>query len=169
MEGAGAVINSIRGTLLAGALLCALFWVPAQFVASGVMIEVANALLFGTSISAAVVWSWTAVQAGRRGIANARELFILGLFLGQAVLAARGLWSLAFRNLGQPAWMLDSATFGFMSYLLAISSALYIFAPGVASGEVPPKNWVGLIVAAAIGAAVFGFVLGAHLRPSVAP
>lgn len=132
------------------------------------MLEASSVLVLIGGVAIILSWGPSFVYGVLNGARIGSWQLPVAIVLTWVGTSERHIWSVAWRFTGQPEWMLHSHFVGQANWLIFLSSALYIVAPGNETGQVPVKNWYVLLVA--VGAAMFaaGAVITALvLRPDL--
>jgi len=141
----------------------ALYWLLGLVTPPDVLVEIILGLLFGIALAIVATWTPAAWRSFRRGASEGEWQLIIAVSLTWFAIAARVGWSIAWRWMGQPPWMVDHPLFGFILWVGMLSGMLYITAPGTTGGDMPRHNWAWLIAAITVGALTSGLVIGSLL------
>lgn len=127
------------------------------------IIEFAN--YTGLTLSAIVFALWVpyAAHAARAGNGSgAAALLVAIALIALGIVGGLG-WSIGWRWVDRPAWMLDSPVVAYTRLLLCGGLALAIVSPGMRGDELPVKH-VGLV---AVGCLLAGILLGFGISAAV--
>ena len=78
---------------------------------------------------------------------------ILGIFLSWFGSTYQGVFSLAWRYLGQPAWLVNSDIVSYPLFLICIAAVIHVAVPAVIQGRLPTAK--GIRIGVMVGLAVF--------------
>lgn len=114
------------------------------------------AILF---VAVVLAWSW-APAAGRafRSGGTGGAAIVMSLWLAWTALVVQRLWVIAVRWNGRPDWMIESPINGYVGVLIFIAGAYAIVAP-VTVDDVPRREIVHMVIAAAMGGLAVGVAL----------
>lgn len=88
----------------------------------------------------------------------------LGIFCSWFSIVVIRAWSISWRYLGKPEWLLESDIVTYALYLQLCAAVFHLAAPGAIGDRVPPRRWIniGIAVAVLIFAALgFGYMFDA--------
>jgi hypothetical protein len=90
------------------------------------------------------------------------DILALGIFCGGFSIVVIRTWSMVWRILGKPEWLLESDIVSYALFTSVIAAVFHLAAPGGLNDRVPPKRWIniGISIAALVFAGlVLAFVL----------
>lgn len=133
--------------------LSAFLFVAAVTKAPGLIVFI-NAALFSASAGICCAYAYPTYLAffGPRTYLDRADLLSIGIFFSwAAVFMTRG-WSIAWRYLGKPDWLLESDILSFALATQLYAAGFHLAAPNVVRGEIPKPRWVrvGIFVAVVI-------------------
>ncbi|QXV73579.1 hypothetical protein [Rhizobium phage RHph_X2_30] len=138
-----------------------LFWILNAILGREIMIELASSLLLGACCSVMIRWAGAAYSSVRSGGKEGENLLALAIFsLGASIFFHRS-WANLVRWSDRPEWMLESPVAAFAVWIMAVSMAMIILAPGTVRGVVPLRNLLWLFASGCIGSLVAGIMIGA--------
>lgn len=147
-------------------VLFLVFLVVAWWIPNGPLMEISHSIRLAISLAVVVAYTPICLQAVKlRRIDRVHQLS-LGIWMGWFSAFLMGVWSLAWRMSGKPAWMTESDLNAFFLAMSTMGATLHITAPGAIDGIIPRKNWIMLGIAFAAGALFATLVIG--FQPSVA-
>jgi hypothetical protein len=140
-----------------------LYWPVVYFVPPRILLELINGIVAALSMGLVVAYApgiWTLTRRMPYKMSGG-DMLVFGITLVQISLAALFAWGWWYRYLDQPAWMIDHAFRGWMTYLLMLGSILHLLASdvGVVNNAIPERGWVHLGLATFIGLAIGTVVL----------
>lgn len=135
------------------AVALAIFWLawlafPFQFI-----MQILNALVLCVSISVVITYSPAWVQTLNKERLNGADALSLGIGGTWCAEIGQRLWSIIWRGLDQPEWMLTTSLLPLLLTLSFMGGVLHLTAPGAVDGIVPRRNWI--ILGVTLGAAAF--------------
>lgn len=139
------------------------FWIVYGVLGHEATVEIASGLVFGADIMLALTWAAAAYYAVRHGAKSGEGILALGLFWVCSFGAIQRFWTIVFRWLDRPDWMLDHWSNPLAVWSIFWGLIIIMLAPGTQQGNVPARNQVQVILAVFIGALVAGITIGLSL------
>lgn len=129
------------------------FAVIALSTNASTLISVFNAALFAVAIGVCLAYGPPVFDSvlGSRYLDRADWLG-LGIFCSWfSIVVMRG-WSIVWRAVGKPEWLLESDIVTYALYLQLFAAVFHLAAPGALGDRVPPRHWIniGIVVAVLI-------------------
>jgi len=141
------------------------FWLPAPFLGPKAMAEAASGIALAVFTAVAGTWFVGFIAGLRDRPAQGKWQLVVSIFGVAAFLAMIRLWSIAWRWMDYPEWMVNSYVQAFLVWGLAVFGVLQLISPGNETGVVPRKNLWVTTIAVAVGAAVAGFMVARYVVP----
>lgn len=127
-----------------------IFGIIALLTPATAFITVLNAALVALSIGVCLAYGppVAAVLIGTRRMDRADWLGI-GIFCSWFAVVVNRTWSIVWRYMGRPDWLLESDIVSYALWLSACAAVFHLAAPGAIGELVPPRRWIniGILVA----------------------
>jgi len=95
------------------------------------------------------------------------DILALGIFCGGFSIVIIRTWSMIWRIMGKPEWLLESDIVSYALFTSVIAAVLHLAAPGGLNDRVPPRRWISIGISVAI--LVFaGLVLAFMMQAPIA-
>ena len=128
----------------------AAFCLIATLTSTTAFISVLNSALVAMAIGVCIAYwpSIAAVLMGTRPLDRADWLG-LGIFCAWFGTFVNRSWSIVWRYLGRPEWLLESDIVSYALWLGMCAAVFHLAAPGAIDEQVPPRRWIniGILVA----------------------
>lgn len=135
------------------AAVLAAFWVVQAVVPPKMLMQVLNALVLCVSISVVCTYAPAWLQTLGKPRLSGPDALSLGIGGTWCAEIGQRIWSIVWRGLNQPDWMVSTPVLPLLLTLVFMGGVLHLTAPGAVDGVVPRRNWI--ILGITIGAAVF--------------
>lgn len=136
------------------------------FTTFDVMTELASGLVLGLAPVVAVSWLTSAIKAIKEGKEGYNYLNF-AIFVLAVGMTYQRIWGNALRWFERPDWMLSSALSPLAPWTLFFGLVFLIVAPETTDDLVPNRNWIILVSAIALGAAISGITVGFLLGQNI--
>lgn len=135
------------------ALLMTAFWTVHYLVPFKPLMQSLNALVLCVSISVVLTYAPAWAQTLAKPRLDGGDALSLGIGCTWCSDIGFRLWSIAWRGLDNPEWMLTTAILPLLLTVNFMGGVLHLTAPGAVDGVVPRRNWI--ILGITVGAAFF--------------
>ena len=151
-------LSSPRARLLTAPIFLAivawhLLWGSAALVIDPTpLIELMNGLVLAVACGVVVAYLPLMREAVFEPRPASAQILTAGIWLAWLAVLENRLWSIAWRSLGQPEWLLDT---DFTTHFIALSMLAGLFhlaGPEAINGRVPSREWIRLGVIVGSGA-----------------
>jgi len=113
--------------------------------------NLASILPFGAASIIVVTWATAAYQAVRYNSREGAGILVFGVFLTALGIVENRAYTLVYRWLDRPEWLLTSVLNPLGPWMIFWGLAIILLAPGTVRGNVPWTNIVYIVVAAFLG------------------
>lgn len=141
------------------------FGVIALATSATIMISVLNAALFAVAIGVCFAYGPPVLNTLVSGRTMDRADWLgIGIFCSWFSIVIIRAWSIIWRYLGKPEWLLESDIVSYALYLQLCAAVFHLAAPGAIGNRVPPRRWINIGVAVAVfifAALVLGYMFDA--------
>lgn len=128
-----------------------IFAVIAILTNASVLITVFNAALFAIAIGVCLAYGppVAAILLSQRTMDRADWLGVSIFCSWFSIVVIRG-WSIAWRWLGKPEWLLESDIVTYALYMQLCAAIFHLAAPGALGDRVPPRRWINIGIGVAV-------------------
>lgn len=141
------------------------FAVVALLTNATAMISILNLALLAGAIGVCLAYGPSVLNTLTTGRAMDRADWLgVGIFCSWFSIVVIRAWSIVWRYLGKPEWLLESDIVSYALYLQLCAVVFHLAAPGAIGDRVPARRWIniGIFVAALIFVAlVLGYMFDA--------
>lgn len=152
--------------LWSGLAAYSVYWLMTLLFPSEPLLNASSVLVLIGGLAIFVSWFPSFLMGVITGARIGSWQLPVGVVLTWMGISEQRTWTLIWRLVGQPDWMLNHHFIGQANWVIFLSSVLYIISPGNETGEVPVKNWWVLGVALGLAGAAAGSVLTALILQS---
>lgn len=154
-------MNWLHNRFLAGgAIASAIYWLLAAYVPGPHMIAVANSIFVGVAIAVIITWGPSAWRAFRDGGREGWQQLVAAPVITLGAFVCLRIYVAVVRAFDMPDELVNSPVIGYMLLMSGCGCMLYLSSPGTANGVTPPRNWLWIVGAVAIGMLVAGIGIG---------
>jgi hypothetical protein len=129
------------------------------------LISVLNAALFAVAIGVCMAYGPPVLDTLWSGRPMDRADWLgIGIFCSWFSIVVIRAWSIAWRYLGKPEWLLESDLVSYALYLQLCAAVFHLAAPGAIGNRVPTRRWINIGTAVAVlifAALVLGYMFDA--------
>jgi hypothetical protein len=144
------------------------FWIVYFALGQSTTVEIASGLILGACIVLMLSWLPAMAIGVMKGTRGDSDVLALGIFSVGLFGSIRQEWTLIYRWLDRPEWMLMHWSYPLILWAVFWGLLTVIIAPGTVNGEIPTSNKIYLFGASIIGALVSGIAIGMSLvQPNI--
>jgi hypothetical protein len=128
-----------------------LFAVLAYATQGATLITILNTVVFASAAGVCLAYSpavWDAMTAARS--MDRSDWLCMGVFVSWFSIVVARSWSIIWRVLGRPPWLLDSDLISYSLYMAIWAAIFHLAAPGGIDDRVPPQRWINIGIAVSI-------------------
>ena len=128
-----------------------LFLVMNYVTDGGALITVLRMTLFAAAFGVCIAYLPAVIDAftADRDLDRA-DWLCMGVFVSWAAVIVISAWSVLWRVLGKPTWLLDSDVIAYSLYMSLWAAAFHLAAPGSVKDRVPPRRWINIGIAVTV-------------------
>lgn len=131
------------------AVLCvALFWGLTLLIPQNALMQILNICVLSISVAVVTTYMPVWIRTLCKQRMDGPEALSLGIGCTWIAEIGQRIWSIVWRGLDQPHWMLSSPVLPLMLFLTVVGGVQHVTAPGVIDGAIPTKNWIVLGISA---------------------
>ena len=119
-----------------------------------VLIEVLNGLVFAIACGVIVAYIPTVSAAVRLRRPGGSDILVVGIWLAWISLVEARIWSIVWRSLGSPRWLVNTDFTTHIIALAALAGIFHLAGPEAIDGRVPTRQWIRIGIIVALGAAL---------------
>ncbi len=131
-----------------------LWGLPALFVPAPTLIIVLNCLVFAIACGVITAYLPSVYRACTTERPNQGDILVVGIWLAWISLIEARVWSIAWRALNRPEWLVDTDITTHIIAMALLAGVMHLAGPEAIEGRVPTKQWIRIGVLVASGALV---------------